>query len=535
MMKIVTALQMRNIDRRTIQEAQIPGLDLMERAGQGVARVALEMLGDAKGKKVVHFCGKGNNGGDGFVVARLLAQKGAIPQVFLLGKKAQVKGDAKENLDRLLQLGVKVEELAGIQELSGLEKAQLIVDALLGTGASGSVKGLMAQVIGWINDSGLPVLAVDIPSGVEADNGEILSCSVRAQQTVTMALPKRGFFFSPGREQVGALRVVDIGVPSWVVDEEGLSVETLSKQEMAQLIPSRFADAHKGSCGRVLVVAGSVGMTGAAALTSMAVLRSGAGMAILGVPESLNQIMEVKLTEVMTRPLPETKTQTLALASLEAIQELLSWADVLAIGPGLSSDSETVQVVCQLLPKMSCPTVVDADGLNAIAQDSEILKSVKAPLVLTPHAGELARLNGIEIPLKAGERIEAAVALSRRHGVVCVFKGAPTLIADEKGQVCINTTGNAGMATAGAGDVLTGMIAGFLAQGLTCPAAAKLGVYLHGLAGDVARDARGEWGVVAGDLVEAIPEAIFRTCGQRAKRREAGHERWTGRVSASSR
>lgn len=521
MMKTVTALQMRNIDRRTIQEAKIPGLDLMERAGQGAARVALEMLGATKGKKVIHFCGKGNNGGDGFVVARLLAQKGVSPQVFLLGKRKQVRGDAKENLDRLIQMGVEVEELSRIEELSGLDTAHLVVDALLGTGVSGAVQGLIAQVIHLINDSGLPVLAVDIPSGVNADTGEILGCGVRADRTATMALPKRGFFFSPAREQVGMLTVVDIGVPSWVVDQEKLSVETLGRREMAQLIPSRSADAHKGSCGRVLVLAGSVGMTGAAALTSMAVLRAGAGMAILGIPESLNQIMEVKLTEVMTRPLPETKTQALALDSLEAIQELLSWTDVLAIGPGLSADPQTVQLVRHLLPKLSCPTVVDADGLNAIAQNSGLLKSVKTPLVLTPHAGELARLSGMDISLKADERIDAAVSLSQRYGVVCVFKGSPTLVADQEGQVSINTTGNAGMATAGAGDVLTGMIAGFLAQGLSPWEAAKLGVYLHGLAGDVARDARGEWGMVAGDLVEAIPEAIFRTCDRRAKRKEA--------------
>lgn len=518
MMKTVTALQMRNIDRRTIQEAKIPGIDLMERAGQGTAQVALEVLGDPQGKKVVHFCGKGNNGGDGFVVARYLTQAGATSQVYLLGEKVEVKGDALENLSRLRQMGIEVEELTDVGQVSGLGEAHLVVDALLGTGVSGSVKGLIAQAIHLINGSGLPVLAVDIPSGVNADTGEILGCCVRADRTATMALPKRGFFFSPGREQVGELTVVDIGVPPWAVEQEKLNVETLESRETGGLIPSRTADAHKGSCGRVLVVAGSVGMTGAAALASMAVLRSGAGMVILGLPESLNDIMEMKLTEVMTRPLPETKARALSLASLEAIQEILSWADALAIGPGLSTDPETVQMVRQLLPKLSCPTVIDADGLNAIAKDSQLLESVAAPLVLTPHAGELARLRGTKIPLKAQERIDAAIALAQRYGLICVFKGSPTLIADQGGRIFINTTGNAGMATAGAGDVLTGIIAGFLAQGLSPLEAAEVGVYLHGLAGDVARDVRGEWGLVAGDLVEAIPEAIFRTCGQRAKR-----------------
>ncbi len=523
-MKTVTVFQMRNIDRRTIREANIPGLDLMERAGQGVARVAMEMLGDPQGKKVVHFCGKGNNGGDGFVVARLLAQAGAVPQVYLLGKKTDVRGDALENMNRLLKMGVEIKRLADAGEITDLEQAHLIIDALLGTGVSGVVKGLMAQAIKRINESGLPVLSVDIPSGVNGDTGEILGCCVRADRTATMAFPKQGFFFFPGREQVGKLTVVDIGVPEWAVEEEKLTVQAIEGQQIAERVPQRAADAHKGLCGRVLVLAGSVGMTGAAALTSMAVLRSGAGMVILGIPESLNEIMEVKLTEVMTRPLPETRSRALSLASLDAILALLRWADVLAIGPGLSTDPETAQLVRQLLPRLSCPTVIDADGLNAIARDRQLLRSVKAPLVLTPHAGELARLSGIEIPSGATERIEATASLSRRCNAVCVFKGAPTIIADGTGQVYINTTGNAGMATAGAGDVLTGMIAGFLAQGLAPLEAARVGVYLHGLAGDVVMARRGEWSLVAGDMVGAIGEAVFRTCGSRSRRKGVGDE-----------
>jgi NAD(P)H-hydrate epimerase len=275
----------------------------------------------------------------------------------------------------------------------------------------------------------------------------------------------------------------------------------------------------------VLVVAGSVGMTGAAALTSMAVMRSGAGMAILGLPESLNDIMETKLTEVMTSPLPETRSRTLSVKAMDGIHRLLRWADVLAIGPGLSTHQETVQLVRKLLPQLSCPTVVDADGLNAIAQDVRVLADLKAPVVLTPHAGELAKLSGIEIPRKAEERISAVTELARRCAVVCVLKGSPTLVADPQGKLFINTTGNPGMATAGAGDVLTGVIAGLMAQGLSPLDAARLGVYLHGLAGDVAREKRGEWGLVAGDLVEDIGEAIVRTCGQKAKRGDAADAR----------
>ena len=523
-MKVVTVDEMRTIDRRTIEEAEIPGLDLMERAGQGVVQSAVELLGNSRGKVVIIFCGKGNNGGDGFVVARLLAQAEARPKVYLVGRKEELKGDTLENLRRLQKLEIHVEELSQAGAMRDLSAADLIIDALLGTGLSGRVDGLMAEVVELINRSGVPVLAVDIPSGIDADNGQVLGCAVRAKRTATMAFPKRGFFFSPARELVGTLAVVDIGVPDWIVAEQQLMVEALDSWEMNQMIPARAADAHKGSFGRVLILAGSVGLTGAAALTSMAVLRSGAGMAILGVPESLNDIMATKLTEVMTSPLPETRSRTLSLKAMEAIHQLLGWADVLAIGPGLSTHQETVQLVRKLLPQLSCPTVVDADGLNAIAQDTRVLAELKAPVVLTPHAGEIARLSGIEIPRKVEERISAVVEFARQYAVVCVFKGSPTLIADPKGRLFINTTGNPGMGTAGAGDVLTGMIAGLMAQGLSPLDAARLGVYLHGLAGDVAREKRGEWSLVAGDLVEDIGAAIFRTCGQKARRRGAPDE-----------
>jgi hydroxyethylthiazole kinase-like uncharacterized protein yjeF len=523
-MKTVTALEMKQIDRRTIDEAKIPGLQLMERAGQGAARLALDLLGDPQGKTVMLFCGRGNNGGDGFVVARLLAEAGALLVVYLVGKIDEVRGDARENLKRLQKLNIDVAEVGALKDVADPGDADLIVDALLGTGLSGPVKGLMADIIGLINRAGPAVLAVDIPSGVDADSGRILGCAVRATGTATMAFPKQGFFFSPARELVGQLSVVDIGVPDWAVEKEKLRAETLDKDDMAGLIPCRAADAYKGTFGRVLVIAGSVGMTGAATLTSMAALRSGAGMVMLGLPESLNDIAEVKLTEVMTAPLPETDRRSLSLAALERIGELLSWADVVALGPGLSRHPDTVALVRELLPRLEHPTVVDADGLNAIAQDPAVLSAVRAPLVLTPHAGELARLGRIDLPRETLDRIAAVRSLAETYGLICVFKGAPTLIAEPQGRLYVNTTGNPGMATAGAGDVLTGMIAGFLAQGHSPLDAARLAVFLHGLAGDVAVEGQGEWSLVAGDLLDGIAEAIHRTSGRRAKREEPDGE-----------
>jgi len=524
-MKTVTARQMRNIDRRTIEEAGVPGLRLMERAGEGAARMAVDLLGDPEGKTVVHFCGKGNNGGDGFVIARLLSEAGVRPVVYLAGAIDRVEGDARENLDRLREMDVAIREVGALEDVADPGGADLIVDALLGTGLSGPVRGLMADLIGLINRAGPPVLAVDIPSGVDADSGRILGCAVRADGTATLAFPKRGFYFSPARELVGRLMVVDIGVPDRAAEEERLRTETLETAEMARLIPRRRADAHKGTFGKVLVIAGSVGMTGAAALTSMAALRSGAGMVMLGLPESLNQIAEIKLTEVMTAPLPETAGRSLSADALERIEELLSWADVTALGPGLSRHPETFDLVHRLLPRLEHPAVVDADGLNAIARDPAVLAKVKAPLVLTPHGGELARLSASEIPLETNDRIEAVRSLAGKYDLVGVFKGAPTLVADPQGALYINTTGNPGMSTAGTGDVLTGMIAGFLAQGLSPIDAARLGVFLHGLAGDVVVERMGEWSLAAGDLLDGIAEALCRTAGRRAWREEPDGER----------
>jgi len=523
-MKTVTAQQMRNIDRRTIEGAGVPGLQLMERAGEGAARLAIDLLGDPQGKTVLHFCGRGNNGGDGFVIARLLSEAGARPVVYLAGAADQVGGDARENLERLQEMGIAIKEVGALEDVADPGGADLIVDALLGTGLSGPVRGLMADLIGLINRAGRPVLAVDIPSGVDADSGRILGSAVRADGTATMAFPKRGFFFSPARELIGQLAVVDIGVPDRAAEQEHLRTETLEKVDMAHLIPRRPADAHKGTFGKVLVIAGSTGMTGAAALASMAALRSGAGMVMLGLPESLNQIAEIKLTEVMTAPLPETEARSLSTAALERIEELLSWADVVALGPGLSRHPETFDLVHRLLPRLEHPTVVDADGLNAIARDPGVLARVKAPLVLTPHAGELARLSAIEIPVETGDRIAAIRSLAESHRLVSVFKGAPTLIAEPQGTLYINTTGNPGMSTAGTGDVLTGMIAGFLAQGCSPVDAARLGVFLHGLAGDVIAERMGEWSLVAGDLLDGIAEAIHRTIGRRSLREEPDDE-----------
>lgn len=530
-MKLVSSEQMRNIDKKTIEGAKIPGLELMEKAGRGSAEVALKMLGkNAQDKKVVIFCGRGNNGGDGFVVGRYLFEWGAEVIFYLLGEKEKIMGDAEINLKKALEMGLPIKEVLSIDDLPKKIEADLIVDAIFGTGFKGEIIGLDAEAINSINGSrvqrfnGLEVLSIDVPSGLNADTGEISNVCVKADRTATMGLPKIGHFFHPGKDYSGEVTVIDIGVPQEIIDEKKINLNVITKEEVKELLPERPGDAYKGNCGRVVLIAGSTGLTGAAALASLSCLRAGAGIAILGIPKSLNEIMEIKLTEVMTKPLPDVRKKgALALRGLGEIMQILKWGDCVALGPGLGQHFETVELVKRLVIKIELPMVIDADGLNAIAKDSSILNQAKAPLILTPHIGELSRLINVPIEEIAKDRIRYALESAKRFNCIMVFKGAPTIVAEPKGEAFVNSTGNAGMATAGSGDVLTGIIIGLLAQMLFDEKrkdedkmnimldAATCGVFIHGLAGDLAKEEKGEMGMIAGDIMEKIPEAILST------------------------
>jgi hydroxyethylthiazole kinase-like uncharacterized protein yjeF len=525
-MKLVTSQQMRNIDKRTIEGEKIPGLELMEKAGKGSAEVAKKMLGDVKSKKVLIFCGRGNNGGDGFVVGRYLSQWGADIELFLLGRKKEVKGDAKVNMDKAEKMGLQVQEVSKKDDFPQDMNCDLVVDAIFGTGFQGKAEGFYAEAIDVINNSNSPVLAIDIASGLNADTGQAEGASVKANETATMALPKIGHYFHPGRTFSGEVTVIDIGVPQKIVDQENLNLNAITKDEVGALLPARPGDAYKGNCGRVVLVAGSTGMTGAAALASTSILRAGAGMAILGLPRILNDIMEIKLTEIMTKPLPDVRKKgVLALRGLGEIIELFQWADCLALGPGLGQHFETIELVRRILKRTTLPTLVDADGLNAIAKDSSILKEIDIPLILTPHIGELSRLTNVPVDEIAKDRMKHALDSAREFNCVLVFKGAPTIIAEPSSQVYVNSSGNAGMATAGSGDVLTGIIIGLVAQMLFDGRGRNLskimldaslcGVYIHGVAGDLAKGQKGEMGMIAGDIMDQIPEALLRILGEK--------------------
>ena len=510
-MKVVTAQEMRQIDQQTIEQVGIPGVVLMDHAGSAVVRTIGQHFPECQ--HIAIFVGKGNNGGDGLVVARQLAHAGQPIQIFLVSPQESFSGDALTNLQIVQNLDLPITPILSEDELEGaksqITSADLIVDSIFGTGLRGGVHGFIGDVIECINETGKPVIAIDLPSGLAANTGLAEGACIQATYTVTIGLPKRGNLIHPGATFTGKLEVVDIGFPRSVIDVQNIQVKWTQPFDAARMLPSRPTHSHKGTYGRVFVAAGSTGMTGAAALTSAGALRVGAGLVTLGAPKSLNPILEVKLTEVMTLPLPETTEGSLALEAkshiIEAVERNRS---VLAIGPGLSQNTETVALVHNLIRESDAPIVIDADGINALSKSNRILSSLSPQTVLTPHPGEMARLIGETVEALERDRIGIAQRFAETHNVTLVLKGVPTVVARGNGEVWINSTGNAGMATGGMGDVLTGLIAGLMAQKVSAFDAAVLGVYLHGLAGDLVADSIGMDGLMAGDVLNSIPKAI---------------------------
>ena len=514
-MKVVTAQEMRQIDQQTIEQIGIPGAVLMEHAGSAVVQAIRQHFPECRNIAIV--VGKGNNGGDGLVVARQLALTGQPVEIFLVSPPETFAGDALTNLQIAQNLGLPITPIFSENELNRLKtqvaSSDLIVDSIFGTGLRGGVRGFIAGVIECINEAGRPVVAIDLPSGLAADTGIAEGACIQATYTITMGLPKRGNLIHPGASLTGRLEVADIGFPPSVIDAQNIQINWTQPSDAARLLPSRPTHSHKGTYGRVFVAAASTGMTGAAALTSAGALRVGAGLVTLGTPKSLNPILEVKLTEVMTLPLPETAEGSLALEAkshiIEAVERTKS---VLAIGPGLSQHPETVALVHSLVRESSAPTVIDADGINALSKSKDILSSLSPQTVLTPHPGEMARLIGGSVEVLEQDRIGIAQRFAETHNLTLVLKGAPTVVARGNGEVWINSTGNAGMATGGMGDVLTGLIAGLMAQKVSPFDAAVLGVYLHGLAGNIVAESIGMHGLMAGDVLNQVPKAI-KLCG----------------------
>ena len=518
--KILTAAQMREIDRLSTEKLGIPSLVLMENAGRNVFHLIEEKFPHLEQERITILCGKGNNGGDGFVVARQLLMRGYRPRVVLLAEPESLKGDARKNCEILLQSGLAPTIIPNQSDWFRIRgeflTSSLLVDAILGTGLDRPLEGFYRELVLDLsrNFAAIPTVAVDVPSGMPSDTGEPFGVSVRARYTVTFTAPKWCHIFPPNCERLGELRVTPIGTPPYVYENDPtLFLSLLGPEDLAAFARQRPSDSHKGDYGHVLIIGGSLGKSGAPALAALGALNAGAGLVTAAVPSGDLPLVAGAAPTLMTEPLAENEAGAISCRSFDygRFANIAKGKSVLALGPGLSTHAETVEFARRVVRESSqVPLVVDADGLNAFAGAAELLDGAGRKLILTPHPGEMARLTGLTTDQVQAKRVEVARQFAIEHKAYVVLKGYRTLIAEPGGQVYVNPTGNPGMATAGTGDVLTGMIAGLLAQHPEAPIERVISaaVYWHGAAGDAALARRGELSLVATDLIAALPEAL---------------------------
>ena len=510
-MKVLTAAQMQAVDRQTINEIGIPGVVLMENAGRGVAEEIIQRFSPAHSPSALILAGKGNNGGDGYVIARHLLNRGWNVQTLVLADRDAIKGDAAVNLTALENCGGKVDFTPDSEALAACLAATVeftvLVDAIFGTGLTKPAQGLYLKAIEWLNQQPSPVVAVDISSGVDASTGQVLGVAVSSALTVSFAFPKVGQVSYPGASLAGELLTVDIGIPEQISGQASTDCLLIDAAEARHLLPVRSRDGHKGTFGHLLVVAGSTGKGGAAVMAAESGLRGGTGLVTLACPQSVQPILASQLTEVMTVPLADSKGE-ISLLSCDDLLTLVEGKQALAIGPGLGLGEETSDMIRRLVQDSDLPMVIDADGLTALCGHTHLLdRQTDQPIVLTPHPGEMARLTGLPVEEIQANRFVVARDFAVRHRVVLVLKGARTLTASPDGRVHVNSSGHAGLASGGMGDVLTGLIGSFLAQGLAAMDAATLGVYLHGLAADRLLATFGDAGLLATDVMYELPAA----------------------------
>ncbi|MCG8634454.1 MAG: NAD(P)H-hydrate dehydratase [Desulfobacterales bacterium] len=515
-MILVTAEQMQRMDAKTINDFGIPGLVLMENAGRGALDMLVDSFDPIEDHRVAIVAGRGNNGGDGFVIGRYLMEMGVSVSFFLLSARDRVTGDALVNmkLAETLLAEHPDSEFIEIPDAKAFERCReklldhdLFVDAIFGTGLNSDVRGFFRDVIMALNLSGAPVFSVDIPSGINSDTGQVCGTAVEADATATFAFAKAGHVLYPGNFHTGDLEIIDIGIPGHIAKAEKPDLILPEAEDIAWFLPPRPFNSHKGTNGHLLVVAGSPGKSGAAALCANSAARSGAGLVTLGVPEEMTRMIEPMVIEPMTVGLDQTGSGGLSSRAADRIFDQLKDKQAMALGPGLGTDPGTRDLVRNLVSGTGVPLVIDADGLNCLAGDPDILTSAKAPVILTPHPGEMARLAGITSAEVQADRLGVARAFSKKYNVILVLKGAQTLVCCPDNTCFICPTGNPGMASGGMGDVLTGMIAGFLAQGLPAEAAAVTGTFVHGLCGDILAEET-PVGFLASDMVAAIPMAL---------------------------
>lgn len=501
-MKVVTSEQMARIDKMTIEKYGIPSFVLMERAALSVCKHLLEH----NPKDIIILSGPGNNGGDGIAAGRILKNKNINIKIYQLFSEESLSEDCKRQLSIAEKFNIPIFKRYPYEE--ELLSADIILDAVFGTGLKRKIDGELEKLINVLNSLKKTVISVDIPSGVSSDTGEVLGSAVKASATVTFGLPKRGHLLFPGRDYTGKLFIEDIGFPKELTDSEDLKVCLINEKFASTLIPQRALYSHKGTYGHVLVIAGSVGKTGAALMCAKSALRAGSGLVTIAIPAVLKVVFQSNVMEEMLLPLP-CNNHTLSKQAINDIIEFVNQkADAVAFGPGVGINEDTEEIIKALLLKCTCPIVIDADGVTLLSKNPEVLKKAKGETVITPHPGELSRLIKLSVREIEKNRIEIAQKVSEELKTVVVLKGVPTVISDFSGNTFLNTTGNPGMATAGSGDVLTGIIASLIGQGLSPLYASVLGVYLHGLSGDIASREKGFHGLIARDIIESIPGAI---------------------------
>jgi hydroxyethylthiazole kinase-like uncharacterized protein yjeF len=503
-MKVAKVDEMRDLDRRATEEFGISQDLLMENAGQAVYFVMLQEFG-IKNNKFVIFCGGGNNGGDGLVVARKIQSSGGEAKVFLLDDEAKFKGVAKKNFEIVSRMPIEISRINSIDSVKlELLDCDAIVDAIFGTGLVREVSGIYKDVIQLINESQSIVFSVDIPSGINGNTGEVIGMAVEADYTVTFGLPKLGNMLLPGYEHCGKLYVSHISFPPDLYDSDAIKVAINNPVEL----PERARDTHKGNYGKALFIAGSSNYLGAPYFSALSFLKAGGGLAYLATPKSISPFLASKGSEIVFLPQKETTSGSLALADKDELLDFSQMVDMVVLGPGLSLTKETQELVRELTPKIDKPLLIDGDGITAIAEDLGRIKSRKAPTILTPHLGEMSRITKLEIREINKNKIDVLQRTARELNTIIILKGAHSLIGYTDGAVFINVSSNSGMATAGSGDVLTGTIAAMYGLGLALEDGVRMGVFIHGFSGDVAAVDKGEDGITAQDILDYIPETM---------------------------
>ncbi|MGM0378123.1 MAG: NAD(P)H-hydrate dehydratase [Bacillota bacterium] len=509
-MKVLTNQQMKTIEKIAMDDYKIPSIVMMENAAYSVLNEILDVISNKQ--EVLIFCGTGNNGGDGFALSRLLTSHNIENKVIILGDIDNIKKNALLNLNILKANNTTIKNVKSDLDLkkivSLIKSDDLIVDAIFGTGLNRPVKGIYKKTIQCILNLKNYIISIDIPSGINGNNGHIEGVAVEADRTVTMFLPKFGNVLFPGAQYNGKLIIGDIGIFKEIISDLDLKNNLIKLEMIKKFLPKREQNSHKGTYGKAFIIAGSIGLTGAAILTCKAALKSGIGLLKLYIPESVDTVISSNIAEVITKPLKEARDGIISLSSIDEIIKDSKNADVIAIGPGCTNTNELKEIVKRFINKYEKTLVLDADGLNALSKEVSLLNNRVGQTILTPHLGEMSRLIDKSVEYIEKNKISVAKEFSQKYNVILVLKGARTIISRPNGNIYINLNGNSGMATAGTGDVLTGIITSFVAQGIESWKACILGVFIHGYTGDYMVEKKGKYGLVAGDLVDGVGKVL---------------------------